>query len=610
MKVTYKNITIDSNKSLEEILIELKQYPLYRKQIVDILLKDPKFNEEFYLIYKDYKDLQNNPNFCVICGTKTRTQYCKECLKSPDFNKIRIAKIKSTKLERYGDANYNNIDKHKETIKEKYNVENISQIPEVNDKIRNTKANTDYTEINEKRKITNLSKYNTEYATQSEIVKNKTIETNLKKFGVICNSQTKEFKESVRKTWASKPESEIQRIADRRKQTNLERYGYECGNKDLIIESWNSKSEEEISLINEKRKQTNLELYGVDSPLQRHFKNNDLLNEDYFKTFIKNERFDADACSNFYNLSPTGVLKYKKKFNVEEPNVTYIAKTQQKIFDFIKTDIKKYNVKNIIKGELDIFLPDYNLAIEYDGLFFHSRGLHKHRMFNTPDYDKKYHLKKTEMCESLGIQLFHIFESDDLDIWFSMINNKLGLNKKIYARKCIIKELSYNEVVDFLNENHLQKSTVSKINLGLFYNNELVEVMTFGKSRFNKNYEYELIRLCTLKYCSVIGGASKLFKYFLDNYDPKSIISYANRRFSKGSIYKTLGFKFVENTEPNYFYFKDLKLLARHNFQKHKLKEKLEFFDPSLSESANMMLNGYRIIYDCGNMKFQWIQGS
>lgn len=609
MKVTYKNITIDSNKPLKEILIELKQHPLYRKQIVDILLKDPKFNEEFHLIYEDYKDLQNNPNFCVICGTKTKTQYCRECVKSPEYDKIRIAKIKSTKLERYGDSKYNNISKQKETIKEKYNVENVSQIPEANKKIRNTKANTDYTEINEKRKITNLSKYNTEYATQSEVVKNKTVDTNLKKYGVISNSQTKEFKESVHKTWASKSESEIQRIADRRKQTNLERYGYECGNKDLIVETWASKSEEEMSLINEKRKQTNLELYGVGSPLQRHFKNNDLLNEDYFKTFIKNERFDADACSNFYNLSPTGVLKYKKKFNVKEPNVTSIAKTQQKIFDFIKTDIKKYNVKNIIKGELDIFLPDYNLAIEYDGLFFHSRGLHKHRMFNTPDYDKKYHLKKTEMCESLGIQLFHIFESDDLDIWFSMINNKLGLNKKIYARKCIIKELNYNEVSDFLNENHLQKSAFSKINLGLFYNDELVEVMTFDESRFNKNYEYELIRLCTLKYCSVIGGASKLFKYFLDNYTPKSIISYANRRFSKGSIYKTLGFEFVENTDPNYFYFKDLKLLSRHNFQKHKLKEKLEFFDPSLSESTNMMLNGYRIIYDCGNMKFQWIQG-
>ncbi|EAJ4656418.1 hypothetical protein CYA84_09560 [Campylobacter coli] len=609
MKVTYKNITIDLNKTFKEILIELKQYPLYRKQIIDILLKDPKYNEEFHSMYKDYKDLQNNPNFCVICGTKTKTQYCKECLKSPEYHNIRISKIKSTKLERYGDANYNNIDKHKETIKEKYNVENVSQIPEANKKMRNTKANTDYTEINEKRKITNLSKYNTEYATQSEVVKNKTIETNLKKYGVISNSQTNEFKESVRKTWASKPDEEIQRIADQRKQTNLERYGYECGNKDLIVETWASKSEEEIIEINEKRKQTNLELYGVNSPLQRHFKNNDLLNEDYFKTFIKNERFDADACSNFYNLSPTGVLKYKKKFNVKEPNVTSIAKTQQKIFDFIKTDIKKYNVKNIIKGELDIFLPDYNLAIEYDGLFFHSRGLHKHRMFNTPDYDKKYHLKKTEMCESLEIQLFHIFESDDLDIWFSMINNKLGLNKKIYARKCIIKELNYNEVSDFLNENHLQKSSFSKINLGLFYNNELVEVMTFGKPRFNKNYEYELIRLCTLKYCSVIGGASKLFKYFLDNYKPKSIISYANRRFSKGSIYKTLGFKFVENTEPNYFYFKDLKLLSRHNFQKHKLKEKLEFFDPSLSENVNMMLNGYRIIYDCGNMKFQWIQG-
>lgn len=574
MKVTYKNITIDSNKPLKEILIELKQYPLYRKQIVDILLKDPKFNEEFYSIYEDYKDLQNNPNFCAICGTKTKTQYCKECLKSPDYNKIRIAKIKSTKLERYGNSNYNNIDKHKETIKEKYNVENVSQIPEANKKMRNTKANTDYTEINNKRKITNLNKYNTEYATQSEVVKNKTIETNLKKYGVVCNSQTKEFKEAVSKTWASKSARELAELSEKRKQTNLEIYGNECGARHLT--KWCDLNKEFVE-----------------------------------ENFINDSLFDKEAFMCYFNISHVTAAKYKKKFNISAPDKSCRSQIQSKIAKSLEVDNIVVNSRSIITPyELDIFLPDYNLAIEYDGLFFHSRGLHKHRMFNTPDYDKKYHLKKTEMCEALGIQLFHIFESDDLDIWFSMINNKLGLNKKIYARKCIIKELNYNEVSDFLNENHLQKSTVSKINLGLFYNNELAEVMTFGKPRFNKNYEYELIRLCTLKYCSVIGGASKLFKYFLDNYDPKSIISYANRRFSKGSIYKTLGFEFVENTEPNYFYFKDLKLLARHQFQKHKLKEKLEIFDPSLSESANMMLNGYRIIHDCGNMKFQWIQGS
>ncbi|AEF56745.1 Hef [Campylobacter phage vB_CcoM-IBB_35] len=574
MKVTYKNITIDLNKTFKEILIELKQYPLYRKQIIDILLKDPKFNEEFYSIYEDYKDLQNNPNFCVICGTKTKTQYCKECLKSPEYDKIRIAKIKSTKLERYGDANYNNIDKHKETIKEKYNVENISQIPEVNDKIRNTKANTDYTEINNKRKETNLNKYNAEYATQSEVVKNKTIETNLKKYGVISNSQTKEFKEAVSKTWASKSARELAELSEKRKQTNLEIYGNECGASHIT--KW------------------------VD------------LNKEFIEeNFINDSLFDKEAFMYYFNISDVTAAKYKKKFNISAPDKSCRSQAQNNIAKKIEVDNMVINSRSIIRPyELDIFLPDYNLAIEYDGLFFHSRGLHKHRMFNTPDYDKKYHLKKTEMCESLGIQLFHIFESDDLDIWFSMINNKLGLNKKIYARKCIIKELNYNEVSDFLNENHLQKSTVSKINLGLFYNDKLVEVMTFGKPRFNKNYEYELIRLCTLKHYSVIGGASKLFKYFLDNYKPKSIVSYANRRFSKGSIYKTLGFKFVENTEPNYFYFKDLKLLARHQFQKHKLKEKLEIFDPSLSESANMMLNGYRIIHDCGNMKFQWIQGS
>ena len=155
----------------------------------------------------------------------------------------------------------------------------------------------------------------------------------------------------------------------------------------------------------------------------------------------------------------------------------------------------------------------------------------------------------------------------------------------------------------------MQGACNSKINLGLFYNDELLEVMTFGKSRFNKHYEYELLRLCAKKYYSIIGGASKLFKYFKQTYKPNSIISYANRRFSNGSIYETLGFKFINKTKPNYFYVHSSSFVkvSRISAQKHKLKIFLKKYDANLSERENMSNNGYLQIFDCGNLVYEFI---
>ena len=353
-------------------------------------------------------------------------------------------------------------------------------------------------------------------------------------------------------------------------------------------------------------KQTHLEKYGVENPNQRHFKNICDLNEEFFRNnFIKDNRFLVDECSLYFNFSYSAADDYKEKFNITELNKSSHLKTQQYIFDSINTENKFFNDRHLIK-ELDIYIPDYNLAIEYDGLMYHSEGYSEYPMFKNTE--KTYHLEKTELCLNNNIQLFHIFEGEDLDLWLSMINNKLGLNEKIYARKCIIKELKSQETVEFLNENHLQGFCQAKINVGLFYNNELVSVMTFSKPRFNKNYEYELIRFCSKRNTSVIGGATKLWKYFVTKYNPNSVITYANRRFSNGEIYKTLGFELIGKTEPNYFYFRgrSRELFSRVKFQKHKLKELLDVYDENLSEAENMFNNNYRRIYDCGNLKFEY----
>ena len=259
--------------------------------------------------------------------------------------------------------------------------------------------------------------------------------------------------------------------------------------------------------------------------------------------------------------------------------------------------------KNILNGkELDILIPSHNVAIEYNGLYWHSE------QYRSNDY----HLNKTELCEKKGIQLIHIFEDEWInkkEIVKSRLKNILGVtDKTIYARKCIIKEVSVKEKTKFINDNHIQGSVGSKINLGLYYNDELVSVMTFGGlrgslgSKSDKN-TWELLRFCNKINVSVVGGASRLLKYFLKMYTPKELISYADRRWSMGNMYEKLGFKFIHDSKPNYWYIDRLNRLHRYNFRKDVLIR--EGFDKDKSEHEIMLERGIYRIYDCGNKKYK-----
>jgi hypothetical protein len=353
--------------------------------------------------------------------------------------------------------------------------------------------------------------------------------------------------------------------------------------------------------------------YNVDNPKQTHLLNFDKLNEAYWREhFIKDGYFLTYECASFHNITYSALLKKKKLFNIAETTKIHVGKTQAEIYDFVKQYEPNVllNDKIVLDNkELDIYLPSKKIAIEYDGLMFHSFGKSEHTMFNNyADEKSNIHLEKTQLCAEKGITLLHIFENEWLDvnkqaIWKSIILNKLGKSSRLYARKCEIREVSTQ--TDFLNKNHLQGYCPSKINIGLYYNNELVSLMTFGKPRFNKKYEWELLRFCNKINTTVIGSASKLFTYFQKQYASK-VVSYANRRFSQGSLYNILGFKKYTETTPNYFYFTetDRLLLSRLQYQKHKLKSKLDKFDSTLTESANMYNNGFRKIYDCGNITY------
>lgn len=209
----------------------------------------------------------------------------------------------------------------------------------------------------------------------------------------------------------------------------------------------------------------------------------------------------------------------------------------------------------------------------------------------------------------------HIFEDEwryKKNIVKSRIKNILGKSKRIQARKTIVKEISNKESKTFLQENHLQGEITSKINLGLYYEDRLVSVMTFGGLRKvlgnkSKKDSYELLRFCNKLNTNVVGGASKLLKYFERNYKPKEIISYADYRWSNGDLYEKLGFKFIHLSKPNYFYVnpKSCKRLNRFKFRKSELIK--EGYSKDKTERQIMEERGYLRIYDCGALKYQKI---
>ncbi|MDR0676612.1 MAG: DUF723 domain-containing protein [Elusimicrobiota bacterium] len=276
------------------------------------------------------------------------------------------------------------------------------------------------------------------------------------------------------------------------------------------------------------------------------------------------------------------------------------SKAEEEVYNFISSlysgEIIRRSKSIINNFELDIYIPEKKLAIEYNGLYWHSENNGK---------DKRYHLNKLLECEKQKIKLIHIFEDEwenRKEIVSNIIKYNFGLiQNKVYARKCKIVEVIPEIARDFFNSNHLQGSAPSSIRVGLYYNNELIHCISFGKSRFNKHYTWEIIRDATKVGFQVIGGFSKCLNYF-KNHHSGSIITFADRRYFTGDVYKKCGFTFLNFSEPNYFYFKDDNIrYSRVKFQKHKLKDILKKYNENLTEVENMYANDWNRIFDCGN---------
>lgn len=424
-----------------------------------------------------------------------------------------------------------------------------------------------------KRRQTNIQRYGTPYPAQSEIVKNKTKQTNLEKYG----------------THPSKTEQTKQKI----QQTNLERYGYQ----------WVSQS----PIIQEKITQTMKNTYGV-KRLKQKALSKDILQKLEDVNWLQQQHIE---CSNtityiakLLGVSQSVVSQYFKKHGLI-PKSRNVSQFEREIVDFLQpiTEVETNSRKIIPPYEIDIFLPLYNIALECNGLFWHGEQQGK---------DRNYHLTKYNLCKDKNIRLIQIFDyewNNKNDIVKSRLLHLLGKNERIYARNTTIKQINSIEANDFFEQTHIQGNVQSSISYGLFLDNEIVAAMSFGIPRFSKKYQWELLRFSSKLYTTVIGGAGKLFNYFIKNHQPCSIITYSDKRWNVGDLYLNLGFNFLHTSKPNYYYFlveDQNQLFHRVQFQKHKLASKLRVFDPSLTEYENMINNGYDRIWDCGNDVFVW----
>lgn len=263
--------------------------------------------------------------------------------------------------------------------------------------------------------------------------------------------------------------------------------------------------------------------------------------------------------------------------------------------------VERKNRKILNGKELDIYIPEKRIAIEFNGDYWHS----------TIFKDKKYHQEKTIDCAKQGIRLIHIFEHEYMhneERIKSFLKGIIADNKKvIYARNTEVKEIDSKTAQEFCELYHLQGWSNSKVCIGCYYNNELVSIMAFSKPRFDNSSEYEIIRYCIKDNISVVGGANKLFKHFTDKYEPTSIITYSDISKFTGNIYTKLGFKVNKITSPNYVWVSDdLKsVFNRYQTQKHKLIENGLGTDIQ-TEDEIMYDLGFFKVYDSGNIKLEW----
>lgn len=376
----------------------------------------------------------------------------------------------------------------------------------------------------------------------------------------------------------------------------------------------------------QKRIKTSLDRYGVEYPWQNKEIKNRAAVTIKTKTFDEwskqLESFNVKILSPFSDYSNNrcdirmkclkceSIFIRKRFSNEHSDDLKHICPTchtpkasqaQHEIVDFVRSlGVKcRVNDRTILKPyEIDIFIPEFNIGIEYDGLYWHSEK-------GRPDVRDNL-AAKMKIINSSGVKVIFIneyewkFQKEKIK---SRLSSALGKTSKIFARKCSIHPVDKDDAHKFFNNNHIQGSVGLNCCFGLYLNGKLVAAMSFGKPRFSK-HDFEILRFCSILDTTVVGAASKIFKHFIKINPGASIISYADLRWGAGNVYDKMGMTFAGTTGMSYFYVsKSGSISNRSTHQKHKLKH-LPNFDISKTEKQIMEENGFSRFWTPGNSKW------
>ncbi|MEM4379580.1 MAG: hypothetical protein QXL01_02700 [Thermoplasmatales archaeon] len=444
----------------------------------------------------------------------------------------------------------------------------------------------------ERARATNLERYGVEYPTQSKKIRDKIEQTNLKKYGTKAPAQNKDVQNKMIQTnikrYGFKCSLQNEQVQEKRQETNRRRYGAEnpLQNMDIL----------------NKVKQTNLKRYGVESTLESPEVKNKIAQTNLSKYGVTNpfassaiqEQIKQTMMTKYGQVNPHNIPEIKAKM-LESYKKRRPSSGEKELFDWIESlgfrPIKTY----IGKHEIDILIKERGIAIEYNGDYWHSEA--------NKNITKRYHYKKTKIAEEHNLQLIHIFESEwknKKEICKNFLKAKFGLNTKIFARKCEIKEVSIGEANTFFDKYHLQGRARLFIAYGLYYKNELVSCAGFSRPhRQNMDNMPHLSRFVSKEDISVVGGLSKLCNHAYNQLG--KFISFVHLRLSSGSSYRKAGFELVKKLPPDYWYFDSNsgKIISKQARKKNKVNT-----PAGMTEHQHAILEGLFRIYDCGKLKF------
>lgn len=553
---------------------------------------------------------------CPVCGKQVEI---KEMYLGPQCcsKECRQKRIESTNLEKYGCVCVFQSDeikqKSKSTCLSKYGVEHYSSTDDYKSKFASTC----------------MDRYRVTSPLKNQTIKDKLIQTNLTRYGgnsPMCDAAVKNKMQQSSLSNNGGIGMASPSIRAKIEATNINKYGYSVATKNREVQ----KKIKETCLTRYGCNSWASSLIGIQSKIRDPKKAENFLSfredpEGFIKSNFDHKPSVKEIC-NLIGCTDTPVYDILIQNNIRDLATFKLSSLEIEVESFLEGNDIKFlkNCRSVITPyELDFYLPDYNFAIECNPTVTHNSSFVD--PWGSGRKPPSYHKMKTEMCEEKGIFLFHIFGyewKNKQNIIKSMILNMLKKSKfRVYARSTLLYDISYLECKNFLNENHLQGNTNSSIRIALkSKDDEIVSVMCFsrlrktiGKTDSDSYNTYELVRFCNKINTSVVGSASKLFKYFLSKFKPDKVVSFSDKAHTKGNLYKILGFEQISVSSPSYVWvdMSDTNVLHRVSCQKKNL---LNLFDDiaendikNKTEKEIMEAHGFAQIFNSGVIRWEYI---